>query len=159
MPLPRSNDWICCLIHFFLLITGIAGTDGVIQQVSDEPSGFLLQDQSLNVLLTKSVLEPSRRWLRLWKGKDLRGLPIVSSKGPVDAGGAAQFEVCLNSPARLLARWVPTWDCVSLCLSVLQGEPQHGGNLLLGVICPSQFRRQLSPPSAWPFRQLITAPL
>lgn len=54
----------------------------------------------------------------------------VFSKGPAAAGGPGgaafvpeQFEVCINSPVRLLARWVPREEHTSLCVSVLRDEP------------------------------------
>lgn len=87
---------------------------------------------------------------------------MVFSKGPSAVGGPGgaafapeQFEICINSPVRLLACWISRQEHTSLCLSVLTGEPQCGGNLLLGVLCSSQFCRQLSPRSARPFRQLV----
>lgn len=66
-----------------------------------------------------------------------------------------QFEVCLHTPDRFLARKVPAQERVSLCLFVLQDEPQRGGIPLLGAIHSSHLCRQPSPRSAWLFRQLI----
>lgn len=106
---------------------------GVIQQRQDEPCGFLLQGPSLNILLTKPVLESSSRWPCLWKGKDLPGLLMVFSKGPAAVrgpGGAAfvpeQFGVCINSPVRFwlagsLGRNTPPCVCLSLEMSPSAG--------------------------------------
>lgn len=48
---------------------------------------------------------------------------VFSKGGP---GGFAfvpeQLEVCINSPVRLLAGWVPRQEHTSLCLSVLRDE-------------------------------------
>lgn len=143
--------WVCFLIHFFLLNNRNADTGGVIQQMWDEPRGFLLQGLSLSILLTKLVLEPSPRWPCLWKGKGLPGLLVVFSKGPAAAGGPGgaafapeQFEVCINSPVRLRACWIPRQEHTSLCLSVLTGvspsvgwEPSAGCCVFFPILPPA----------------------
>jgi len=66
--LTRSDGWVGFLVRFLLLKDGVAaGMGGVVQPMEDEPSGFLLRGQSLTMLLTKSPLEQSPRWLCLGK--------------------------------------------------------------------------------------------